>query len=155
MTYFLLQACLCYSRTMIAVLSTRMVPYMKQPLIVFMSHMAGTDPGFQVRRGVFRVKNHDFTPKNHIFSNFRGFARPWIRPCMNLQSYFYRVQVLYSHSRKNYLVLTVNARLLRFQFITNWTKQMIVSYYGHLVNSQNTPCVVAIITTYTISVYYN
>ena len=24
--------------------------------------------------GVFRVKNHDFTPKNHIFSNFRGFA---------------------------------------------------------------------------------
>jgi hypothetical protein len=36
--------------------------------------------------GVFRVKNHDFTPKNHIFSNFRGGARvgcappPWIRP---------------------------------------------------------------------------
>ena len=25
--------------------------------------------------GVFRVKNHDFTPKNHIFSNFRGGAR--------------------------------------------------------------------------------
>jgi hypothetical protein len=22
--------------------------------------------------GVFRVKNHDFTPKNHIFSDFRG-----------------------------------------------------------------------------------
>ena len=22
--------------------------------------------------GVFRVKNHDFTAKNHIFSNFRG-----------------------------------------------------------------------------------
>jgi hypothetical protein len=52
---------------------------------------AGTDPGFQVgegvhlkklRRaeggakicGVFRVKNHDFTPKNHIFSNIRGGA---------------------------------------------------------------------------------
>ena len=47
----------------------------------------GMDPGFQVRGvhlkklrraeggakivGVFRVKNHDFTPKNHIFSNFR------------------------------------------------------------------------------------
>ena len=36
---------------------------------------------------VFRVENHDFTPKNHIFSNFRrgGGAcrvRPsWIRPC--------------------------------------------------------------------------
>jgi hypothetical protein len=22
--------------------------------------------------GIFRVKNHDFTQKNHIFSNFRG-----------------------------------------------------------------------------------
>ena len=38
--------------------------------------------------GVFRVKNHDFTPKNLIFSNFRGGARwvrvspPWIRPCV-------------------------------------------------------------------------
>ena len=29
--------------------------------------------------GVFRVKNHDFTPKNHIFSNFRGRARR-VRP---------------------------------------------------------------------------
>ena len=62
----------------------------------------GADPGFQVRGahleklrraeggakifGVFRVKNHDFTPKNHIFSNFRGGRAPgapppWIRPC--------------------------------------------------------------------------
>ena len=32
--------------------------------------------------GVFGVKNHDFTPKNHIFSKFRGGAAPpWIRPC--------------------------------------------------------------------------
>ena len=34
--------------------------------------------------GVFCVKNHDFTPKNHNFSNFRGGAcwvhPPWIRP---------------------------------------------------------------------------
>ena len=54
---------------------------------------AGADLGFQVRGGgalnklrraeggakifgVFRVKNHDFTPKNHIFSNFRGVAPP-------------------------------------------------------------------------------
>ena len=52
----------------------------------------GADPGFQVRGGaqlkklrraeggakivgVFRVKNHDFTPKNYIFSNFRAGAR--------------------------------------------------------------------------------
>jgi hypothetical protein len=55
------------------------------------------DPGFQVRGGgaqlkklrraeggakifgVFRVKNHDFRQKNHIFSNFRGGARR-VRP---------------------------------------------------------------------------
>ena len=52
----------------------------------------GADPGFQVRGahlkqlrraegganifGVFRVKNHDFTPTNHIFSNFKGLVRP-------------------------------------------------------------------------------
>ena len=40
--------------------------------------------------GVFRVKNHDFTPKNHIFSNFRRGARagcaPWIRPCYPIHS---------------------------------------------------------------------
>ena len=29
--------------------------------------------------GVFCVKNHDVTPKNHIFSNFRGGAH-WVRP---------------------------------------------------------------------------
>jgi hypothetical protein len=29
--------------------------------------------------GVFRVKNHDFTPKKHIFSNFKGGAAP-VRP---------------------------------------------------------------------------
>ena len=29
--------------------------------------------------GVFRVKNHDFTQKNHIFSNFVGGARR-VRP---------------------------------------------------------------------------
>ena len=51
-------------------------------------HNPGADPGFQVRGGalkkiapsggrrekvgVFRVKNHYFTPKNRIFFNFRG-----------------------------------------------------------------------------------
>ena len=42
---------------------------------------------------VFRVKNHDFTPKNHIvFQLFLGGgeggeasgAAPWIRPCILL-----------------------------------------------------------------------
>jgi hypothetical protein len=60
--------------------------------IMFKVHHSfpGADPGFQVRGGgahlkklrraeggaknlgVFRVKNHDFTPKNHIFSNCGG-----------------------------------------------------------------------------------
>ena len=56
-----------------------------------MEPFAGADPGFQVRGahlkkfrraegdakilGVFRVKNHAFTPKNHIFSNYSGVAR--------------------------------------------------------------------------------
>ena len=51
----------------------------------FNKYLPGTDPGFQIRGahlkklcqaeggakifGVFRVKNHDFTPKNQIFSN--------------------------------------------------------------------------------------
>jgi hypothetical protein len=40
---------------------------------------SGADPGFQVRGGalkfffgVFRVKNHDLTPKNHIFPILGG-----------------------------------------------------------------------------------
>ena len=49
--------------------------------------VTGADPGFQVRGAhlkklrrvegganifwLFRVKNHDFTPKKHFFSNFR------------------------------------------------------------------------------------
>jgi hypothetical protein len=32
--------------------------------------------------GVFRVKNHDFTPKNHIFSNFRGGMHRVCPPCL-------------------------------------------------------------------------
>ena len=55
---------------------------------VYWGTCTGADPGLQVRGahlkklrraeggakifGVFRVKNHDFTPENHIFSNFRG-----------------------------------------------------------------------------------
>jgi hypothetical protein len=30
--------------------------------------------------GVFRVRNHDFTPTNHIFSNFRGGRAPGAPP---------------------------------------------------------------------------
>jgi hypothetical protein len=33
--------------------------------------------------GVFRVENHDFTPKNHIFSNFKGEGRAGCPPPLN------------------------------------------------------------------------
>ena len=66
---------------------------------------SGEDPGFQVggggahlkkmRRaeggakivGVFRVKNHDFTPKYHIFSNFGGRGARRLRPWTCLLHY--------------------------------------------------------------------
>ena len=62
----------------------------------FYVYVTGADPGFQVRGrgaqlnnlrraeggakfvGVFRVKNHDFTPNNHIFSNFRGWRAKFL-----------------------------------------------------------------------------
>ena len=66
--------------------------YLSRKKDAFSPPSSGADPGFQVRGahlkklrraeggakifGVFRVKNHDFTPKNHIFSNFRGGAPP-------------------------------------------------------------------------------
>ena len=43
---------------------------------------------------VFRVKNHDFTPKNHIFSNFRGVARNfWDISCE--KSRFYAKKIIF------------------------------------------------------------
>jgi hypothetical protein len=58
-------------------------PYVLLSFMVLLERDTGADPGFQVRGahlkklrraeggakifGVFRVKNHDFTPKNHIF----------------------------------------------------------------------------------------
>jgi hypothetical protein len=61
-----------------------------QEEFVSLDSYPGADPGFQVRGahfkklrraeggakifGVFCVKNHHFTQKNHIFSNFRGCA---------------------------------------------------------------------------------
>jgi hypothetical protein len=57
-------------------------------IMYILRSISGADPEFQVRGsdlkqlrrakgganilGVFRVKNHDFTPKNLIFFNFRG-----------------------------------------------------------------------------------
>jgi hypothetical protein len=62
-------------------------------------HGTGADPEFQVRGahvkklfGVFRVKNHDFTPKNHIFSNgsapMVGNVCPRSKVLLSIRSYF-------------------------------------------------------------------
>jgi hypothetical protein len=43
---------------------------------------------------IFRVKNHDFTAKNHIFSNFRGGARNfWGISCE--KSRFYAKKIIF------------------------------------------------------------
>ena len=88
-------------------------------LIMYILRSIGADAGFQVRGahlkklrraeggakilGVFRVKNHDITPKNSIFFNFRvgaraGCALP-LDPCLG-------------HQFRNLLTLIVE----------NWTK---------------------------------
>ena len=44
------------------------------------NHIFSNCGGRREHFGVFRVKFHDFTPKNHIFSNFRGGCSSWICP---------------------------------------------------------------------------
>jgi hypothetical protein len=93
----------------------------KPPLFFALSVYAGADPGFQVRGahlkklrrakggakivGVFRVKNHDFTPTNLIFSNFRGaragcpppppaWIRPWYAPDLSSLRECYMQQII-------------------------------------------------------------
>jgi hypothetical protein len=64
--------------------------------IPMLTSKAGVDPGFQVKGAhlkklrraegganifwVFRVKNHDFAQKNHIFSNFNEGGAPGAPP---------------------------------------------------------------------------
>jgi hypothetical protein len=51
--------------------------------------------------GVFRVKNHDFTPKNHIFSNFRGGARRVRPPGSALVMYYFMYKIILADLHKN------------------------------------------------------
>jgi hypothetical protein len=71
--------------------------------------ISGADPGFQVRGaqlkklhraeggakifGVFRVKNHDFTPKNHIFPILGGGRNFWGISCE--KSRFYAKKIIF------------------------------------------------------------
>ena len=47
--------------------------------------------------GIFRVKNHDFTPKNHNFSKFRGGARPLDPPLRRVPLMEYELLTLPEH----------------------------------------------------------
>ena len=53
--------------------------------------------------GVFRVKNHDFTQKNHIFSNFRGGARR-VRPPLDPPLVYIKVcmYIKYDYCKNKY-----------------------------------------------------
>ena len=104
-------ATLCVFETLIIILFSYIFRYLKSFIVNFYRIYTGADPGFQVRGGahlkklrraegganifgVFRVKNHDFTPKNHIFSNFRGVARNfWDISCE--KSRFYAKKIIF------------------------------------------------------------
>jgi hypothetical protein len=66
--------------------------------------------------GVFRVKNHNFTPKNHIFSNFRGGERrvrplpPGSAPVINIDKIrLYQDESKAPHpNRKSYIYIKMS-----------------------------------------------
>ena len=75
-------------------MSVRVVHFVSVSMISQLEFRPGADPGFQVRGahlkklrraeggakiyGVFRVINHDFTPKNHIFFQLWREARTFL-----------------------------------------------------------------------------
>ena len=63
----------------------------------------------------FRVKNHDFTPKNHIFSNFRGGGGTGYAPLDPLLGIHLDFEdMIYYVLYKKLLIYIVYAFLLRF-----------------------------------------
>ena len=84
----------------------------------------GADPGFQARGphlkklrraeggakifGVFRVKNHDFTPKIHIFSNFFGGGGRRVHPTPgsvpDIYIYILHFSSYYRHATCSFLI---------------------------------------------------
>jgi hypothetical protein len=57
--------------------------------------------------GVFRVKNHDFTPKNHIFSNFRGRAGCAL-PVFFWSLFCLLINCKYMVCSRRYIVVTID-----------------------------------------------
>ena len=89
--------------------------------------ISGVDPGFQKncaeRRearkflGIFRVKNHDFTPKNLFFSNFRGARR--VRPTPGSALEFDVI----GHDKLP--VFVVGLKLMFQGFLISWKKPVV------------------------------
>ena len=65
--------------------------------------------------GVFRVNNHDFTPKNPIFSNFRGGHAPGSPPSGSAPAVYPQVNKVY---HVNLCLLYCRVLLLFFHFVT-------------------------------------
>jgi hypothetical protein len=62
--------------------------------------------------GVFRVKNHDFTPNNHIFSNFRGGRAP--PPGSAPEIWFHSIQWFWRKSSIHISVPSFHVVYLKF-----------------------------------------
>ena len=75
--------------------------------------------------GVFRVKNHDFTPKNLIFSNFRGGdpPPPWTRPWYYRIYYFISELSFFNKCWKTRIVFV----LFTSEFWLSSYKQLIIT----------------------------
>jgi hypothetical protein len=82
--------------------------------------------------GVFRVKNHDFTPTNHIFSNFRG-GTCRVRPTP-LDPPLLTITLPMQCSDKS--VMYTSLSLTSCLFLPNsHTFQVVVNYFASIVQS--------------------
>ena len=74
--------------------------------------------------GVFRVKNHDFTPKNHIFSNFRRGARRVRPPPLDPPLVIFITELLFK--------AVLNAMTLTITFHCKTTKATLMFYNKYM-----------------------
>ena len=89
--------------------------------------------------GIFRVKNHDFTQKNHIFFNFRGAHAgtpppPWIRPCTRVYRYQSPINRTTVDSGVKLHMLYHNSGSLLGVDIKTIEVFALLSWYGRLAN---------------------
>ena len=61
---------------------------------------------------VFRMKNHDFTPKNHIFSNFRGGGARRVRPPLDQPLIYIYMMLLYFGAKRILMAIHVVGAIL-------------------------------------------